>query len=491
MLGLVALALGPGFALGQDWPYFSGDPGAMRYSTLTSIDRANVRSLRPAWTWKVGEQAIGRGLTRKGASPSWFEATPLMIHDTLYLSTPLNRAVALDARTGRRLWVYDPAPYRWAPPTSPHTSGYVHRGVAAWTDGKSRRIFYASRWRLFALDAATGRPIPTFGHGGQASIAEPGSDSLQYLSTSPPVVFDDLVLAGSSFDDGVNVERGPRGQIVAFDARTGRVVWRFNLLPDAHEPGAETWEPGSLERMGQVNAWAPMSLDLARGLLFVPVASPANDWYGGRRKGDNLYSGSLVALDARTGRLVWYYQTVRHGLWDYDIAATPVLAQMVQRGKTVDVVIGLGKTGYVYVLDRVTGRPMWPVRERWAPPSDVPGEQAAATQPAPSWPRPFAKQGFGPDDVIDFTPELRARALDALQQYRTGPLFTPPSLTGTVVMPGWIGGAGWGAGAFDPETRTLYVKATNSPTCATLVPWWSHAVPSGRGCICPAAKASR
>lgn len=470
LAALAALLAGSARAArAQQWPAFGGDAGGMRYSPLTGISRANVNRLEVAWTWATGEQPIPETDSTRAARPGNFQATPLMINDTLYLSTPFNRVVALDAGTGRELWSYDPGAYKAGQPSN--GTGFVHRGVATWSDGRSRRIFINSRWRLIALDAATGRPVPSFGANGEVDLTAQllwTVNKRHYTNTSPPVVVGDLVIVGNGVGDRLAYRRDPPGDVQAFDVRTGRRVWRFSPIPQRGEFGNETWEDGSWQYTGHTNVWAPFTADTARGLVYLPVSTPSNDWYGGRRKGDNLFAESIVCLDARTGRRVWHYQLVHHGLWDYDPPAPPNLVTIRPGGRRVDAVVVPTKQGFLFVFDRVTGKPVWPIEERPVPPSDVPGERAARTQPYPTRPAPFSKQGFTEADVIDFTPELRARALEVLKPYRTGPMFTPPSLEGTVVMPGVIGGSGWGGGAFDPETGTIYVKATNAPALAKL-----------------------
>jgi quinoprotein glucose dehydrogenase len=456
----------------QGWPQYAGDLAATRYSTAAEITRENVSRLQPVWRWRPGEEAIPRTDSTLPAEPGAFEATPLALGDTLYVVTPYNRVVALDARQGTELWMFDPEMYRhgqWG--HSRHLLGFTHRGVAVWSDRRSRRIFLNARWRLLALDAATGRPVESFGRGGEVDLTTHLSRPVRrfhYGGTSPPLVVGDVVIVGSSVGDDLVYPDDPPGDVQAFDARTGRHLWTFRTVPRAGEPGGETWLQGSGNRAGHVNVWSPMSADEQRGLVYLPVSSAGNDYYGGARKGANLYAESIVCLDARTGRRVWHYQLIHHGLWDYDPAATPVLATIRPAGEPVDVVVVLMKTGYAFVFDRVTGRPIWPIEERPVPPSDVPGEEAAPTQPFPLKPAPFARHGFGPDDVADFTPEIRRLALAELERYRYGPLFLPPSLRGTLVSPGWIGGAGWGAGSFDPTTGILYVKATNRPTLVRL-----------------------
>jgi quinoprotein glucose dehydrogenase len=459
-------------ALRVEWPVYGGDPGAQRYSAIAGITPGNVAELRQAWTWRTGERPRVSPRTGERVRPDKFEATPVMLGDTLYLSTPYNRAVALDGNSGRELWQFDPGAAD-AGSIGDDRAGFVHRGVAVWTGAGGRRVFLNSRWKLFALDAATGWPIPSFGSGGMVDLTRDlrwPVDRYAYGNTSPPVVFGNLVVVGSSVTDGLVHDQDPPGDVQAFDAVTGRRVWSWEPVPRTGVPGSESWEAGANERTGHANVWAPFTVDTARGLLYLPVSSASNDWYGGRRKGAGLYGESLVCLDARTGRPVWHFQLQHHGLWDYDPPAPPVLMALTVNGRGVDAVALPGKTGFVYVFDRVTGTPLWPIEERPVPASDVPGEAAWPTQPFPTRPPAFSRQGLSDSDLVDFTPELRARARARFDSLRHGPLFTPPSLRGTIVLPGWIGGAGWGGGAFDPATGTLYVKATDTPVLGRLIP---------------------
>ena len=454
-----------------EWPAYGGDPGAQRYSPLEEITPDNVGTLEPAWAWSTGEREMDDGKGER-IRPGSFEATPLMLGDTLYLTTPYHHAVALDAASGRELWRFDPGTTKVGDAGFGHPS-FVHRGVAVWTSATERRVFLNSRENLFALDASTGLPIPSFGTDGRVDLTRDlrwPVNPAHYGQSSPPVIWGDLVVVGSAIPDRLIQDRPPTGEVQAFDARTGRRVWQWNPIPRPGEPGSETWDPDAGERIGHTNVWAPFSVDTARGLLYLPVSTPTNDWYGGRRRGAGLYGESLVCLDARTGRMVWHYQIVHHGLWDYDPSSAPMLISLTLDGRPVDAVALPGKTGFLYAFERLTGKPLWPIEERPVPASDVPGEAANATQPIPTRPPPFARQGVSDSDLVDFTPELRARARESLRGYRTGPLFTPPSVRGTVVMPGWWGGAGWGGGAFDPATGVVYVKASNRPVLARLVP---------------------
>ena len=447
-----------------DWPTTSGDPGAMRYSPLEDINRDNVNTLKVAWTWKTGERAIPASGEQRAVRPGMFQVSPVVTGDTMFLSTPYAAVAALDAQTGRELWKYDPD--MWRPGQPSNGTGLVHRGVATWASPTERRIFINARWKLIAIDAATGKPIPTFGTDGEvdltATLRRP-TNRLHYTNTSPPIVHDSLVIVGNGVGDRLRYPNDPPGDVQAFDVRTGKRVWSFHTIPDSGEFGWETWENDSYKTMGHTNVWSPMSLDAARGLLFLPVSTPTNDWFGGDRKGDNLFAESVVALDANTGKRVWHFQIVHHGLWDYDLPAPPVLATITWEGKPRDVVAVPSKTAWIYVFDRETGAPIWPIPEQAVPQSTVPGERTSPTQPMPSNPPPFTRQVVTEDDLIDFTPEIKERALAVFRKYVSGPIFTPPSMKGTITMPGSIGGAGWGSTSFDPETHVLYVKGTNNP----------------------------
>ena len=436
----------------------------MRYSPLMDINRDNVSRLKMAWRWNTGEKGIPASPGQMAARPGSFQASPVVIGDTLYVSTGYAAVAALRAATGEQLWKFDPEIWRAGQPSN--GTGLVHRGVATWAAPNERRIFINARWKLIALDATTGKPIRSFGANGEvdltAQLRRP-VNKLQYTNTSPPIVYGDLVIVGNGVGDRILYPYDPPGDVQAFDVKTGRRVWSFHTIPDSSEFGWETWENGSYKYMGHTNVWSPMSLDVARGLLFLPVSTPTNDWYGGDRKGDNLFAESVVALDVKTGKRVWHYQVVHHGLWDYDLPSPPVLATITWKGAPRDVVAVPSKTAWIYVFDRETGQPIWPIVEQPVPPSDVFGERASPTQPMPTNPAPFTRQSVTEHDLIDFTPELKRRALEVFNKYRSGPIFTPPSAQGTIVMPGSIGGAGWGSTAYDPGTHTLFVKGTNNP----------------------------
>jgi quinoprotein glucose dehydrogenase len=453
-VGMTAVARPQAAKTGQvEWPFYGGDQEGSKYSKLTDINAGNVSKLHVAWTWKTGELPE----PAFGSRPGMFEVTPLMIDGVLYLSTPYSRVVALKADTGEVLWTYDSKAYELGQPAN--GTGWVHRGVAAWRDHGKLRIFLNSRYRLICLDAATGKPVPSFGEDGMIDLSEGlvwPINKLHYSETSPPVVYKDVVSLGNGVGDRLVYHRDPPGDIRGFDAHTGKQLWSFHTIPQAGEAGNETWGKDAWKFTGHTNVWAPMTLDPVRGLLYAPVSTPSNDFFGGNRPGNGLYGETLVCLDALTGAKKWHYQIVHHGLWDYDLASPPTLIRIVVDGKKIDAVAQETKEGFVFTFDRVTGKPVWPIVEKRVPDSDVPNEA----------------------DAFDLTPELKAEAIREFQKYRTGPLFTPPSYKGTMMLPGVLGGANWGGGAYDPETGLLYVKTTNEAHIARVVkPDTAHAGP--------------
>ena len=448
-----------------EWPFYGGDQAGTKYSAAADINRDTVSKLGAAWSWKPGEQPNAEFRTQPGS----FENTPLMIDNVLYVSTPYNRVVALDAETGRERWAYDPRAYADGQP--PNGTGFVHRGVAAWRDRGQLRIFLNSRARLICLDARTGEPVTSFGTNGEISLVDGlrwTVDPRQYTNTSPPIVFKDLVIVGNGVADRLAYPKDPPGDVRAFDARSGRLVWTFHTVPQAGETGNDTWANDSWKVTGHTNVWAPMTLDEPRGLLYLPVSTPSNDFYGGARPGQNLFAESIVCLDAATGVRKWHFQTVHHGLWDYDLPSPPNLVTIAPDGRRVDAVVQLTKQGLVFVFDRVTGTPVWSIDERPVPASDVAGERAWPTQPFPSKPPALEDAGATEADAIDFTPALRTAAIAELKKYRLGPLYTPPSIQGTLQRPGIIGGANWGGAAFDASSGRLFVKTSNQAHVARL-----------------------
>jgi quinoprotein glucose dehydrogenase len=468
-LGLLAMWLGAAGPLAPqssdssrqvEWLYYGGDPGGSRYSRLTGINPQNVTSLQPTWEWKHWETP----LPEYGTTPGFFENTPLMIDGVLYVTTPYNSVAALDAETGKELWRFDGEAYKLGQILS--ASGWKLRGTAFWRDGGKLRIVLNSRHRLFLLDAQTGKPVPSFGDNGVVPLTEglPRISEIRHVTqSSPPVVYKDLFIVGSQIPDRVQLP-DPMGYVQAINAHTGKRVWTFSVIPQsAKDAGAASWENGSWRNSGHSNVWAPMTLDEARGLLYVPTSTPSSDYYGGGRPGANLFAESLVCLEAATGKMKWYFQTVHHGLWDWDNPAPPNLVTITVNGQRMDAVAQVTKQGFTYVFDRVTGKPVWPILERPVPTdSDVPGEKPYPTQPFPTKPPAFVDQGVSLADANNLTPEIHRLAEEQMRKYRIGPMFTPPSLEGTLQRPSQGGGASWGGAAFDPDTGYLFVRAANS-----------------------------
>jgi quinoprotein glucose dehydrogenase len=445
-----------------EWPSVGGDPGNAKYSQLADINIDNVPRLHIAWQWQHGEGRRDDYNTVAGN----FETTPLMVDGVLYVTTPYNNVAAVDATTGHELWRFDGEAYKLG--QIPGT-GFKHRGAAVWRDGSRLRVFLNSRTKLFSLDAKTGKPVPSFGANGVVSLTKGFPKKIaedQISQGSPPVVYKNLVIVAHAVPDRYQLKNDPPGIVQAFDARTGKLVWVFNIIPQAPDDfGADTWGNESWRFSGHANVWAPMTVDAARGLLYLPTSTPSSDFYGGRRPGANLLAESLVCVDAATGVRKWYFQMVHHGLWDYDNPSAPNLATITVNGKRIDAVIQVTKQGFAYVFDRVTGAPVWPIEERPVPTeSDVPGEQPYATQPFPSKPPAFSPQGVSLQDANDLTPAIHALAVEEMQKYRIGPLFTPPSLRGTLQRPTSGGGANWGGAAFDAATGYLFVRAANGIT---------------------------
>jgi quinoprotein glucose dehydrogenase len=443
-----------------DWPVWGGDSAQTHYSALADINTSNVKGLHQAWVWKTGDAE----LKEYGTRPGMFENTPVMIDGVLYATSPYNRIAALDPESGKELWSYDPKTYVDGQP--PNGTGYIHRGIALWKDGANLRIFLNTRYRLISLDAKTGKPDSSFGDNGVVDLSQGlvwEINKKHYTETSPPVVYKNLVIVGNGVGDRLMYKNDPPGDVRAFDAKTGRRVWTFHTIPQTGEFGNDTWGNDSSKFTGHTNVWAPFTLDEKRGLLYLPVSTPSNDFYGGNRPGNNLFGETLVCLDAATGKRKWHYQIVHHGLWDYDLASPPALVTINVDGKKIDAVVQLTKHGFAFVFDRVSGKPVWPIEERPVPASDVPGEHASPTQPFPTKPPAYSPQGVTLDDAFDLTPELKAEAQEEMKKYRLGPVFTPPSLQGTLGRPGIIGGANWGGGAFDPDTGMLYIKTSNQP----------------------------
>jgi quinoprotein glucose dehydrogenase len=447
-----------------DWPVTEGAPGGGRFSPLTGITRENVAQLEIAWTYRHGDSWEGTFPMRENRG-SAFESTPIVVDGRLFFTTPRNRVIALDPETGSELWTFDPGLERGRA----YANMWINRGVAYWRGGGAageacaRRVFLATLdARLFALDAATGEPCADFGSGGQVDLRAgiaPLHDDWEYNVTSPGTVVGDVIVVGSSIADTLRPD-APPGDVRAFDVRSGALRWTFHTIPHPGEPGYETWETGA-RLSGAANVWSTITADLARGWVFLPVSSPSPDFYGGDRPGANLFAESVVALDARTGERKWHFQTVHHDLWDYDLAAPPVLVTLERDGRAVDAVAQATKHGFVFVLDRETGAPLFPVDERPVPQSDVPGERAWPTQPIPRAPPPLVPQRLDAADLNAPTPEHLEACRAQLAELRNDGLFTPPSLRGSVLYPFTGGGANWSGATWDPGRQLLVVPVQN------------------------------
>lgn len=439
-----------------DWPVYRGDPGGTQYAPLAQIHAANVHALRPAWEYRTGD----------AAERSTMHVNPVVVDGVMYITTPSLRAVALDAATGREIWTFDPAQY------NPKNAviRLRNRGVAFWRGPAGERVFHFVKDRVYALDAGTGRLIESFGKGGHIDLREnlgvdPSRVSLEM--TSPGAVYRDLLILGSRVNESYDASPG---HIRAYNAVTGELRWIFHTIPQPGQAGHETWQWTPGEQYGGANAWGGITVDEQRGWVFAATGSATEDFYGGFRKGQNLFANSVLALDALTGERKWHYQTVHHDIWDYDNPPAPILVTLRTGAAARDVVVQLTKMGYTFVLDRDTGEPLFPVQEVPVPRSNVPGEETWPTQPVPLKPQPLARQAITEADLTQITPESRAHALREFRKYVSGPIYTPPTLQGTLTQPGHLGGSEWHGGAFDPYLNVLYVNVNDAPTINRLRP---------------------
>jgi quinoprotein glucose dehydrogenase len=430
----------------KDWAEYQGGPDSIHYSRLTQINRANIKTLKVAWTFDTGELS---------KSKREFESNPLIINGVLYGLSPTVKVFALDATTGKRLWMFDPAA------GTKEIGSTRNRGVTYWSDanGKDTRIFVTFRQYLYAIDARTGKLVESFGDKGRVDLRiglrHEGEGLLVTMST-PGVIYKDMLICGSMI-----AEQLPAfpGDIRAFDVRTGKIRWQFHTIPHPGEFGYETWPKDAWKYSGAANDWAGLSVDRKRGIAFIPLGSAAPDFYGGDRTGDNLFANSLVALDANTGKRIWHYQFVHHDIWDRDLNAPPTLVTIKRNGKVIDAVAQTTKTGHVFVFDRVTGKPVFPIEEKPYPSSTIPGESTSPTQPLPVAPAAFARQTMTEKDITNRTPEAHASVLRQFKSVLSNGQFTPQTLQGTVLFPGSDGGQEWGGPSFDPETGLLYTNA--------------------------------
>jgi quinoprotein glucose dehydrogenase len=503
MAGVLRPAVAQRGATNREWRTYGGDLANSKYAPLDQINKDNFAKLTIAWRWTSADAFLSK--TVPGGGELWtnsktifdllnredprrwrdaqapivvnFKATPLMVDGRIFINMPTSVGAALDARTGRPLWIYNPKTYESG--TTTMSARWNQRGVAYWTDGGEERVFWGtSDGYLLGVDARTGLLVDSFGNHGRVDLmqglphavrgARDWLNALTYSVQSPPIVVRNTIVTPASISSYNIKKEQIAGWTRGWDVRTGRLKWTFHTIPEPGEFGNETWERDSWSYTGKVSGWTIYSADEQLGYVYLPLNTAAPDYYGGHRLGNDLFAESLVCLDVETGKRIWHYQLVHHGLWDYDPPAAPNLLDLTVNAQPIKAVAQVTKQGFVFTFDRVTGKPIWPIEERPVPPSDVPGERAAPTQPFPTRPAPFEYQGVRVEDLIDFTPELHEAALQALKTFRIGPLYTPPSLAvkggnqGTVGRPSAGGGANWSGAAVDPETGILYVPSRNT-----------------------------
>lgn len=437
----------------RSWSIYKADAESTSYSRLDQINISNVNQLQPAWTHSFQDMKAG---SRAGSS----ECNPIIIDGVMYATSARHWAYAIDAETGKELWSFDP--FEGA------EGGGVSRGVTYWEDGADKRILFTGGDILFALDARTGKLIQSFGKNGKVSMnvgLRDDPETISVIPTSPGIVFKDLLIMGAEVSELYGAQPG---YIRAYNCKTGKLEWTFHTIPLPGEPGYESWPKDAYKYAGGVNDWAGMSLDTKRGIVFLALGSPSYDFYGADRKGDNLYGNSVVALNAATGKYIWHYQLVHHDLWDYDLPAPPNLVTVKRDGRDIDAVAQVTKHGFVFVFNRETGEPLFPIEERKVPASNIPGEYASPTQPFPLKPKPFARQWMTEADLTHYTDAGHDSIVKKFRSMRYEGLFTPPDLKGTLMLPGSRGGAEWGGAAYDPGTTVLFVKSNDSPEIQSM-----------------------
>lgn len=433
-----------------DWPVYGGNTDNTRYSALKQITPANVGRLQVAWTYETHDEFPG----------SEMQANPIVLDGVLYATTPKLRVIALDAETGRELWSFDPNE------GAARSGRFRHRGVVVQGD----RVFFTHRSRLWALDKRTGKPIASFGENGRVDLRQGLGRPIENLTVSastPGVIFQDLLIMGSTVSEGLP---SAPGDIRAYDTRTGALRWIFHTIPHPGEFGYATWPPEAYKVSGGANAWSGLTVDPQLGMVFGATGSAAFDFYGANRHGDNLFANTVLALDARTGRRVWHFQGIKHDLWDLDFPAPPALVTVTREGRKVDALAQITKTGHVFVFERKTGKPLFPIEYSKVPASSLEGEKASETQPLPLKPPPFARQILTEDMLTTRTPEAHAAALATFRKYTSRGLFYPPTQEGIIVFPGYDGGGEWGGPAFDPETGLLYVNSNEMAWLLRMIP---------------------
>jgi quinoprotein glucose dehydrogenase len=446
-----------------NWSSYAGEAGASKFSPARIINKTNAKNMKVAWVWDSVDNAV---LKNNPVPTSVYQSTPLMVNDKLFISTSLNTVLALDPKTGAQVWSFNPN--LLARGANPPNSGFVHRGVSYWSNKDDERILLATGdFYLTELDAKTGLPVSSFGENGTVDLLKDlRREARRELIgvSSPPAICADVAIVGSSITDFVDKNNTPVGDVRGYDIKTGKLLWTFHTIPQKGEFGIDSWKNDSWKTAGQANVWTYMSVDPELRSVYLPVSTPSDDMYGGERPGNGLFGESIVSLDCKTGKRNWHYQIVHHGLWDYDLPAAPVLMNINKNGQVVKALAQVTKQAFTFVLDRRTGRPIWPIKETLVPVSTVPGEKSSRTQPIPTKPAPFDLQGLTDQDIISFSPELYNETKSLLSGYNYGPLYTPPSLDKPVItMPGSYGGASWSGAAYNPETQMLYVPSVSMP----------------------------
>ena len=446
------LSCQPSLPPNHSWAIYKADLESTSYSPLSDINTENVSQLEVAWEFQP------TGMPER-ARFSKYECNPLIIDTVLYATSSNRWLFALHAETGKQMWSFDPF--------KGGRGGGINRGVSYWEEGEDKRILFTAENFLYAIKAQTGEPITAFGQEGRVNLKiDRGEEPEAWvIPTSPGIIYEDLFIIGGEVSE---LHGAAPGHIRAFDVRTGELIWTFHTIPKPGEQGYETWPEDAWTYVGGANNWGGMSLDQKRGMVFVPLGSPTYDFYGADRKGKNLFGNCLIALNAKTGKLIWYYQTVHHDIWDYDLPAPPNLVQVEREGKQIDAVAQSTKTGFLFVFDRETGEPLFPIEEREVPPSQIPGEEAWPTQPFPLLPKPYARQDMDLKDLFDPSTQGLDSLRRVLQGLKNGGIFTPPHPQGTLMVPGTRGGSEWGGAAYDPSTGILYLNANESPEIATV-----------------------
>lgn len=472
--GLSVLAACGDDGTSRGWTYYGGDEGFTRYAPLDQIEAENVSDLRIAWRRDGADTSYARGIPRLPI-PNYLNSTPIFVNGILYAPNALGFVEAFEPATGETIWLQEPAKR-----TVEEVAGQSSRGLDYWTDGTDERILAVRGEHLYALDPATGEPAAGFGQDGRVHLTPPNARRFQWRAG--PLAVGDVVVVGGTLDgagDSGDEWRGtPPEDIRGFDVRTGEHLWTFHVVPREGEFGTQTWEDGSWRASGDLGSWCCLSGDEELGHVYVPTSAPTAAYYGGHRPGDNLFSNSLLALDAETGERVWHFQMVRHDVWEYDNVGPPILGEITVDGERIRVVAQANKNGFLYVFDRETGDPVWPIEERSVPGSRVPGERLAPTQPIPSRPPGFDRHGIGPEDLLSLTPELERRARAIADSFVTGGDYMPPSLVrpgvegtkGTLLVPGSWGAGNWNTGAFDPETGFYYAVSHTIPRVYRITP---------------------